>query len=73
MADSMRFSAASLPGDASMSRLRAYYDAARREALLRAREDEKQRRKREALRCIAPRFEAAPLVLVKTGPAQDQQ
>jgi len=49
--------------------------AARREALLRAREDEKQRRKREALRRIAPGFEprAAPLVPVKTGLALDQQ
>jgi len=49
--------------------------AARREALLRAREDEKQRRKREALRRIAPGFEprGAPLVPVKTGPALDQQ
>lgn len=49
--------------------------AARREALLSAREDEKQRRKREALRRIAPGFEprAAPLVPVKTGLALDQQ
>ncbi|KAH9005648.1 hypothetical protein EDB86DRAFT_3061785 [Lactarius hatsudake] len=49
--------------------------AARREALLRAREDEKQRRKREALRRIAPGFEprGAPLVPVKTGIALDQQ
>jgi hypothetical protein len=49
--------------------------AARREALLRAREDEKQRRKREALRRIAPGFEplSAPLVPVKTGLALDQQ
>jgi hypothetical protein len=49
--------------------------AARRDDLLRAREDEKQRRKREALRRIAPGFEprAAPLVPVKTGPALDQQ
>ncbi|KAI9462831.1 hypothetical protein BJY52DRAFT_1425336 [Lactarius psammicola] len=49
--------------------------AARREALLRAREDEKQRRKREALRRIAPGFEprGAPLVPVKTGLALDQQ
>jgi hypothetical protein len=39
--------------------------AGRREALLRAREDEKQRRKCEALRHIAPGFE--PLVPVKTG------
>src|SRR6266404_1226726 len=48
--------------------------AARHEALLRAREDEKQRRKREALRRIAPGFEprAAPLVPVKTGMALDQ-
>ncbi|KAI9453119.1 hypothetical protein F5148DRAFT_1234163 [Russula earlei] len=45
--------------------------AARREAYLRAREDEKQRRKREALRRIAPGFEplSAPLVPVKTGAA----
>jgi hypothetical protein len=50
-------------------------NAARHEALLRAREDEKQRRKREALRRIAPGFEprAAPLVPVKTGLALDQQ
>ena len=49
--------------------------AARREALLRAREDEKLRRKREALRRIAPGFEpqAAPLVPVKTGLALDHQ
>ncbi|KAH9059522.1 hypothetical protein EDB87DRAFT_1621392 [Lactarius vividus] len=49
--------------------------AARREALLRAREDEKQRRKREALRRIAPGFEprGAPLVPMKTGLALDQQ
>ncbi|KAH9041507.1 hypothetical protein EDB83DRAFT_2409282 [Lactarius deliciosus] len=49
--------------------------AARREALLRAREDEKLRRKREALRRIAPGFEprGAPLVPVKTGIALDQQ
>jgi hypothetical protein len=41
--------------------------AARREAYLRAREDEKERRKREALRRIAPGFEpkAAPLIPVK--------
>ncbi|KAI0253334.1 hypothetical protein BJV78DRAFT_1193605 [Lactifluus subvellereus] len=49
--------------------------AARREAYLRAHEDEKQRRKREALRRIAPGFEprSAPLVPVKTGPALHQQ
>ena len=49
--------------------------AARREAHLRAREDEKQRRKREALRRIAPGFEplSAPLVPVKTGAALGQQ
>ena len=40
---------------------------ARREAYLRAREDEKERRKRETLRRIAPGFEpqAAPLIPVK--------
>jgi hypothetical protein len=45
--------------------------AARREAYLHAREEEKQRRKREALRRIAPGFEprSAPLVPVKTGAA----
>ena len=49
--------------------------AARREAYLRAHEDEKQRRKREALRRIAPGFEprSAPLVPVKTGPALNQR
>ena len=49
--------------------------SAQHEAILRAREDEKQRRKREALRRIAPGFEpcAAPLVPVKTGLALDQQ
>lgn len=43
--------------------------AERHEAYLRAREEEKQRRKREALRRIAPGFEprSAPLVPVKTG------
>jgi len=48
--------------------------AARREAHLRAREDEKQRRKREALHRIAPGFEplSAPLVPVKTGAALGQ-
>jgi hypothetical protein len=46
----------------------------RHEAYLRAREDEKQRRKREALRRIAPGFEpsSAPLVPVKTGAALGQ-
>ena len=41
--------------------------AARREAYLKAREDEKERRKREALRKIAPGFEpkATPLVPTK--------
>ncbi|KAI0634827.1 hypothetical protein C8Q77DRAFT_1104222 [Trametes polyzona] len=41
--------------------------AARREAYLKAREDEKERRKREALRRIAPGFEpkATPLVPTK--------
>jgi hypothetical protein len=50
-------------------------NAARREEYLRAREDEKQRRKREALRRIAPGFEprSAPLVPVKTGAALGQQ
>jgi hypothetical protein len=50
-------------------------NAARREAHLRAREDEKQRRKREALRRIAPGFEpsSAPLVPVKTGAALSRQ
>jgi hypothetical protein len=45
------------------------------EAHLRAREEEKQRRKREALRRIAPGFEprSAPLVPVKTGAALGQQ
>ncbi|KAH9988773.1 hypothetical protein BJV74DRAFT_459407 [Russula compacta] len=49
--------------------------AARREAYLHAREDEKQRRKREALRRIAPGFEplGGPLVPVKTGAALGQQ
>ncbi|THH03950.1 hypothetical protein EW146_g10310 [Bondarzewia mesenterica] len=44
--------------------------AARREALLRAREDEKERRKREALRRIAPGFEprGTPLVPTKMSP-----
>ncbi|KAI0309680.1 hypothetical protein OF83DRAFT_1071656 [Amylostereum chailletii] len=43
--------------------------AARREALLRARDDEHARRRREALRRIAPGFEpaGAPLVPTKTG------
>ncbi|KAK0236542.1 hypothetical protein EDD85DRAFT_576660 [Armillaria nabsnona] len=39
---------------------------ARREAFLRARDDEKERRKREALRKIAPGFEPAGSVLVPT-------
>lgn len=45
--------------------------AERHEAYLRAREEEKQQRKREALRRIAPGFEprSAPLVPVKTGAA----
>jgi hypothetical protein len=45
--------------------------AARREAYLRARQDEKERRKREALRRIAPGFEpqAAPLIPVKKDAA----
>lgn len=49
--------------------------AARHEAHLRAREDEKNRRKREALRRIAPGFEprSAPLVPVKTGAALGQE
>jgi len=47
----------------------------RHEAYLRAREEEKQRRKREALRRIAPGFEprSAPLVPVKTGAALGEQ
>ena len=49
--------------------------AERHEAYLHAREEEKQRRKREALRRIAPGFEprSAPLVPVKTGAALGQQ
>ncbi|KAI0277976.1 hypothetical protein BGY98DRAFT_976068 [Russula aff. rugulosa BPL654] len=49
--------------------------AERHEAHLRAREEEKQQRKREALRRIAPGFEpsSAPLVPVKTGAALGQQ
>ena len=49
--------------------------AERHEAYLRAREEEKQRRKREALRRIAPGFEprSAPLIPVKTGAALGQQ
>ena len=49
--------------------------AARHEAFLQAREDEKNRRKREALRRIAPGFEprSAPLVPVKTGAALGQE
>lgn len=49
--------------------------AERHEAHLHAREEEKQRRKREALRRIAPGFEprSAPLVPVKTGAALGQQ
>ncbi|KAH7915057.1 hypothetical protein BJ138DRAFT_1142530 [Hygrophoropsis aurantiaca] len=41
----------------------------RRETYLRAREDEKQRRKREALRRIAPGFEpqSSPLVPLRSG------
>ncbi|KAK0462894.1 uncharacterized protein EV420DRAFT_1143504 [Desarmillaria tabescens] len=39
---------------------------ARREGFLRARDDEKERRKREALRKIAPGFEPAGSVLVPT-------
>jgi hypothetical protein len=47
----------------------------RHEAYLQAREDEKNRRKREALRRIAPGFEprSAPLVPVKTGAALGHQ
>jgi len=50
-------------------------NAVRREEYLRAREDEKQRRKREALRRIVPGFEprSAPLVPVKNGAALGQQ
>ncbi|KAI0042793.1 hypothetical protein FA95DRAFT_531228 [Auriscalpium vulgare] len=45
--------------------------AARREAYLRARDDEKERRKREALRCIAPGFDPmAPLVPMRTVSSQ---
>ncbi|KAI0075974.1 hypothetical protein K474DRAFT_1623771 [Panus rudis PR-1116 ss-1] len=46
--------------------------AARREAYLKAREEEKERRKREALRRIAPGFEpqAAPLVPTKRFSAE---
>ncbi len=40
--------------------------AARREALLRARDDEKERKRREALRRIAPGFEPTGSVLVPT-------
>lgn len=40
--------------------------AARREALLRAREEDKERRKREALRRIAPGFEPRGTPLVPT-------
>ena len=49
-------------------------NAVRREEYHRAREDEKQRRKREALRRIASGFEprSAPLVPVKTGAALQQ-
>ena len=49
--------------------------AAQREAHLRAREEEKLRRKREALRRIAPGFEplSAPLVPVKTGAALERE
>ena len=43
--------------------------AARREALLRAREDEKERRKRDALRKIAPGFEPQGMPLVPTKKA----
>ncbi|KAI6045232.1 hypothetical protein EDC04DRAFT_2636570 [Pisolithus marmoratus] len=39
-------------------------NAARREALLRARDDERQRRKREALRRVAPGFEGNGAVLM---------
>lgn len=42
---------------------------ARREAFLHARDDEKERRKREALRKIAPGFEPAGSVLVPTKPS----
>ncbi|KAF5319225.1 hypothetical protein D9619_008457 [Psilocybe cf. subviscida] len=44
--------------------------AARREAFLRAREDEKERRKRDALRRIAPGFEPHGSLLVPTPKAQ---
>src|SRR6266849_1275707 len=49
--------------------------AERHEAHLRAREEEKLRRKREAMRRIAPGFEprSAPLVPVKTGAALSHQ
>lgn len=46
------------------STLAAY--AARREAYLKAREDEKERRKRDALRRIAPGFEPKSTPLVPT-------
>lgn len=43
--------------------------AARREAYLRSRRDEKERRKREALRRVAPGFEPSNGVLVPEKPA----
>ncbi|TFK68919.1 hypothetical protein BDN72DRAFT_870805 [Pluteus cervinus] len=45
--------------------------SARREAYIRSREDEKERRRREALRRIAPGFEPQGSVLVPTRPAQN--
>lgn len=43
--------------------------AARRDAYLRSREDEKDRRKRDALRKIAPGFEPQGTVLMPSKPA----
>ena len=54
--------------DARRSTLAAH--AARRDAYLRAREDEKERRKRDALRRIAPGFDPNSTPLVPTrGPS----
>ncbi|KAG6895652.1 hypothetical protein C0992_000173 [Termitomyces sp. T32_za158] len=47
--------------------------AARREAYLRQRDDEKERRKRDALRRIAPGFEPQGTVLVPTRTVSDVQ
>ena len=55
----------------SMRKAKLASDTARHEAYLKQREDEKQRRKREALRRIAPGFEPDSGPLVPTKMSRD--